>query len=95
MPEDLEELVDLGIARKERFLVDHLYKNAADRPHVNRGGVVLRAWRRQQAPGQVTYIARRLSANGWAGEDGIFCAPSRISGARYHSVTTCRSVRGQ
>lgn len=40
-PEDLEELVDLRVPREQGPLVHHLNKYAADRPHVDRSGVVL------------------------------------------------------
>ncbi len=38
--EYVEELLELGVARKERLLADHLCKNAPDAPHVDGRGVV-------------------------------------------------------
>lgn len=40
VPEDLEDLVNLGIAREERLAGTHLGEDAADGPHVNAGGVL-------------------------------------------------------
>jgi hypothetical protein len=42
-PEDAEDLVDLRVAWEERLAHDHLGKDAADRPHVERCRVVPRA----------------------------------------------------
>jgi hypothetical protein len=36
----VEELLELGVARKKRLLADHLCKDATDAPHVDRRGVV-------------------------------------------------------
>lgn len=42
-PEDLEDLVDLGVSREERMtLKEHLSKDAAYTPHVNGGGIMSR-----------------------------------------------------
>mmetsp|Transcript_36102 Transcript_36102/g.93777 ORF Transcript_36102/g.93777 Transcript_36102/m.93777 type:complete len:558 (-) Transcript_36102:101-1774(-) len=41
--EDVEDLVDLAVAGEERAAADHLRKDAADGPDVNRRGVVLGA----------------------------------------------------
>ena len=38
--EDLEELVNLRVSREEGAARDHLGKDAANRPHVNRAGVL-------------------------------------------------------
>ncbi len=35
LPEDLEDLIDFGVAREERPPSTHLGENAADRPHVD------------------------------------------------------------
>jgi hypothetical protein len=44
LPENLEYLIDLGVARKQRCsFADHLRKDAADRPHVDSRGIVARA----------------------------------------------------
>jgi hypothetical protein len=39
-PEDLEDLVNLRVAREQRLARAHLGKNAAHRPHVDAGGVL-------------------------------------------------------
>lgn len=38
--EDLEDLVNLGVAGEQRLAGGHLGENAADRPHVDTGGVL-------------------------------------------------------
>src|SRR5690242_19283230 len=40
VPEDLEDLVNLGIARKQRLARAHLGEDASHRPHVNSGRVL-------------------------------------------------------
>ncbi len=43
LPEDLEDLVNLGVAREQGLAGAHLGKDAADRPHVDAGGVLAAA----------------------------------------------------
>jgi len=40
LPEDFEDLVNLRVAWEERFPRAHLGEDAADRPHVDAGGVL-------------------------------------------------------
>jgi hypothetical protein len=40
LPEDLEDLVNLRIAREQWLLGDHFGEDASHRPHVDTGGVL-------------------------------------------------------
>lgn len=105
--EDLEELVNLRVAGKQRPVVDHLHEDAADGPAQASSvsiGMRLSDARVRYAP-QVHGCAVMFGAcTGGACSGSALtptqarcvqvAAPSRISGARYHSVTTsCVYVR--
>jgi hypothetical protein len=40
LPEDLEDLVNLRVAWKERFASAHLGENSSNRPHINASRVL-------------------------------------------------------